>query len=684
MTSSKLEARMLDDLINLFKQMPILEIPSTPFLSQFPSPADEIKHHRKEISQLLSCPSKGIHADIAHTLRYSLEIAALTGYATNEQLDILCGMCDVLQEYQIKAIVPLTDSVPWLSAITAMKRIRQLSNTPGMFQSPRASAVANSIRRLESKGYKIEISAFGPVLESASLQKICEEVDKGIKRIGGRWVIENILSWFSKNDRMYQGTFLHGRNTTQLPSLRNPSIPWHYLYNLAWKHFDAQPSARDISHEFIDVLDLASDMAAVFDTEAYSSFEEIGISAINLHSCLLDKIFYDELFAFPQWLPKTSHHLISSWLKHLQDQGCVLPLSGTLTEWSDFCLSILSSAKPTSIFITAPCEHTHQTLDLKKSEVFFKALCIASSEINRDYMTPFDTDKRNTPYYPFFEWSTGLYVLPPQAILGRALYEGIYRLLRDTKTPNLEKMMGTALENIAAEALLLTGNKSVLAGVKYNIPNQPKGVSPYEMDVVAETPTHIFLVECKKKPLTNAARKGDSLKALVDFSKAFLFPLNQANGHEIQIRSNGISLLGGGQLHLNNRDIRRISITMTDHGSMQYRVFVRNVVSALWGHKLTSTNPKLQKEADEFNKELDKIVKSVTELAQLANVPLDKFVFHYLLSSWWLSIDQLYFFCTQTDAIDKALCPLPNTTFGSGDLMTEIYYCQKRGLLKTS
>ena len=124
--------------------------------------------------------------------------------------------------------------------------------------------------------------------------------------------------------------------------------------------------------------------------------------------------------------------------------------------------------------------------------------------------------------------------------------------------------------------------------MQYRIPNQRKTTAPFELDVADVTDKHIFFLECKKKPLTNAARAGNVLSAAVDLAQAFMMPLVQMNRHEAQLRAGGITFLNGQVLQLDGRDIQRIAITMTDHGSMQDRMFLRAVLIGLWGARLAA------------------------------------------------------------------------------------------------
>jgi hypothetical protein len=644
----------------------------------------EIESKRADIRTHLGRPSGGLPTDAPFVLKKPACIAAVLGRATCEQYAVLCEICDALRgDHGFKFVAPLEDEAPWNLAIGAARRVRQLSTHKlySLDRFSRSHAVADACRRLEKRGYKVIVTTFGAVFESATLVAICNEIDIGIRRLGGRRVIDAILKWLYTNKRVYEGSLLYGRMVDQVPKPRDPSIPLHFLYNIALKHFSAVSSSRDFGRDFTDVAELARDMAAVFDVEAYSGFDGMTVSRASFHQSLSDRVVYDELFAFQQWQPRVASRLFSSWLRHLADQNCTFPL-GSVDEWDAVGSSLIAKSELTSLIVTHPLEHTSQTITLSKAHEFFGALAIPVNQLNESYLVPIDTAKRNSPYYPIYKSSKDVFVLPPRGIAARALYERIYALLREASTPNLENRMGKALELLTAKAIALTGHNPAFVGAQYRLPGQAKKKAPYEVDVAGETDKRVFLFECKKKSLTNAARAGNTLTTAVDFSQAFLQPLVQMNGHEAQLRSGGITFLDGQVLKLKGRDIQRFAITMTDHGSMQDRMFLRAIVLGLWGAKLTSFDPALQTEADKVNEQLSKLAEGITAMAGQAGETLDKFARHYLRSSWWLAIDQLYFLCERAKDIWSAVSPLGGITFGTGDLMAEIAHCDRIGLLK--
>jgi hypothetical protein len=120
---------------------------------------------------------------------------------------------------------------------------------------------------------------------------------------------------------------------------------------------------------------------------------------------------------------------------------------------------------------------------------------------------------------------------------------------------------------------------------------------------------------------------------------------------------------------------------MTDHGSMQDRIFLRAILVSLWGDRLTTTDTRHKADVGKVNNELKCVVDGIASLATQSTESLSTYVNRFALSTWWLSIDQLYFLCDDAGTLRDALSRLGCTNFGTGDLMNEIahYDRLKRG-----
>jgi hypothetical protein len=637
----------------------------------FWSREEEIEKIRSSIRATLA-REDGFSIGALHALSKPVCIAAHLGRATAEQYAVLRGIVDLLRSDE-QAVATFDDADAWNTAIAAARRVRHISGQE-IYQLDllgRPRAIADAIQRLDQRGYSVSLTGGGIRVDPAVLSAICADIEQRVRTLGGHVVIDSILKWFDLNKRVFEGSLLYGRRVGPPRQVRAPSKPWHFLYNLGWKHFCAPPASKNPSKDIVEMADLAGDMGAMLDVEAQDQFDGMTIGAGNFVQAFLDRIVYDELFAFQQWQPRVASRVLSSWITHLSATGCALPLASR-EEWDAIGSSLIARSQTTALTVTHPSEHTGALVTSDKATELFAALSVPIEQLNVGYATPLDTAKRNSPYFPLYKIGDDLYVMPPRGMLARAIFERIYALLRDAKNNQLERQMGLALEKMTIEAVALTGNAPAYAGLKYRTPELKKTAAPYELDVADVTLTEISLLECKKKPLTNAARGGNVLTAAVDLAQAFLMPLVQMIRHEGQLRAGGITFEDGQSLQLDGRNIQRIAITMTDHGSMQDRMFVRAAIVGLWAARLTVFDPKHQADADKVNRELQSVAQGITALAGQDGGSFDQFVNRFILSTWWLSIDQLYFLCDRADSLREALTPLRSVTFSTGDIMNEI------------
>jgi hypothetical protein len=631
---------------------------------------EEIENIRSSIRATLT-REDGFSVGALQALSKPVSTAAHLGRATAEQYAVLRGIVDLLRHDG--AVATFDDEDAWNTAIAAARWLRHASGQE-IYQLDllgRPRAIADAIRRLEERGYSVSLTGSGIAVAPDVLSAICMDIEQRVRTLGGRVVIDYILKWFELNRRIFEGSLLHGRQIGRPRQVHSPSKPWHFLYNLGWKHFFEPSASKDIGKDIVELADLAGDMGATLDVEAQDQFDGMSIGAGNFAQAFLDRIVYDELFAFQQWQPRVASRVLSSWITHLSATGCALPLA-TREEWDAIGTSLIARSQTTALTFTHPSEHAGAVVTPDKATKLFEALSIPIEQLNVGYSTPLDTAKRNSPYFPLYRIGDDLYIMPPRGMLARAIFERIYTLLRDTKNRQLETQMGLALEEMTIGAVTLTGNAPAYAGLKYRTKALKKNAAPYELDVADVTSTDISLLECKKKPLTNAARGGSVLKAIVDLAQAFLMPLVQMIRHESQLRAGGITFEDGRRLQLDGRNIQRFAITMTDHGSMQDRIFVRAAILGLWSSRLTASDSKYQADVDKVNLELENISKGITALAAQAGGDLSPFVNAFILSTWWLSIDQLYFLCDQASSLREALTPLRAVTFSTGDIMNEI------------
>jgi hypothetical protein len=684
MKSGIATARLEEASLDVYLGLPIWnEIAISPTLANEQRVGAIPNADQDKIRALLSREHGGWLGDVPFTLKKPLQILFTLGRASEEQYLVLSDICDALNRDRPRCVATFDESELWQQAISIARAYHPLRQG-AVVVSSRVRAVAKAIQQIEARGFPVQITTFGPTLSAEALNAICSRISDGIRRVGGRTFVDAIFNWYSANRRVYHGSFLFGRDVDQFGRLREPSIPWHYLYNLALPHFASAKQTNTTQADLSEAIELARDMASVFDVESYVIYENMGgVGHSSFHQSILDRVMYDELFAFQQWQPEVAGHLFRVLFEHLREQGCKMPHANA-EQWIAFSNALLMSASETSMILRHPSECVSASVDAQLSAKLFAALAIPLKDANSGYLTPRDTLRRSAPDHPFYSYSTDFYLLPPRAILARGLYEGVHRLLRKRNDEgHLDNWLGEALERMTVDTIAQFGHEPAIVHQKYRTPGQRKRDAAFDIDVAETTDHDVFLLECKKKGLTDNARGGNTLHAIIDFANGFLRPLIQANRHEAELRSvKGLTLLDGRVFKLEGRNLIRLAITMTDHGSMQDRPFLRGMIGALWGTTLTSGDPALQKEADKVSGLVATLTGGIERLASLAGEELTDYSPAYAGGCWFLGIDQLRFLCSKSTDLRRALSPMGSITYGTGDIMTELAHADRTGLLK--
>lgn len=621
----------------------------------------------------------GLPTDALFVLRKSLEVAAILDRAPVEACAVLARICDGVR--QADFVAPFDEREAWAGAIAAARRGLDpgAATRDGLESFSRESNVAHAVASLERQGYRVSVNAFGASLRPASFEAACSAIDAAVARLGGRDVARNVLEGIAREGRIHEGSFLYGRRVQQLMwQPRMPSVPWHYVYNLALKHINAPASSRDPQGDWVQLVELARDVAATLDLETYNTFENMEIAPTGITGRLLEGVLHDELFAFQQWQPKHAVRLLSLWLRCLEEEGCPFPV-GTRGDWEAVCGSLLKRAAPAALEVTVAAEHAVGAVDPAVRSAIVAALSARPGRVNEGYRTPGDTGRRTSPYHPLLELAPGLHLLTPRCLAARAVFERLYALMREAAVPALEQRMGAALERLTAEALRATGTEPSIVGGRY-VGLDGRG---YEADLVVETPERVLLIECHKKALTNLARAGGTLETIADLNAGFLRMLVQLSRQELTLRTRGrIEYEGGKVLELGGREVERVAVTAVDHGSLQDRVFLGSLVRILLGSTLSTDDPALQARLDPTNKQVAALTANVDGLAKLAGGDPGRFIHGHTLGTWWLSVDQLFYLCAEAGDLWAGLRPMRHVTFRSGDMMSELEQLGRKGLLR--
>lgn len=188
----------------------------------------------RSIRALLERPrtAEALAIDQLFRMRKSLEIGAEMNRVPREACSAMYRIVEAVRS--VEFVAPFTETEVWTGAIALTRRSVGASWREYQGGFSRETAVAHAALRLDQLGLKSTVNAYGVGLEPDAFRDACRQIEQGIIRLGGRGVVGNVLSAMQRSGRSYEGSLLYGRRVQQLMyQPRMPSIPWHYLYNLA-------------------------------------------------------------------------------------------------------------------------------------------------------------------------------------------------------------------------------------------------------------------------------------------------------------------------------------------------------------------------------------------------------------------------------------------------------------------
>ena len=287
---------------------------------------------------------------------------------------------------------------------------------------------------------------------------------------------------------------------------------------------------------------------------------------------------------------------------------------------------------------------------------------------NQKYLTPHDTKQRNTTFYPMLEGKDGI-CIQPRSIALRAFCERLYALLRQVKDKSLEDKMGKAFERLSVDVLQKYSCNVSFQNAKYKYSKH----DTLEIDMVVETEDRIFLIECKKKALKGTSRSGIYISQLEDLNGSFLKMLDQLTKHELKLRTNGkIKFKDGRELSLNDRKVEKIALSLFDHGSIMDRGLIREIFIAFVQGQFVATKEANEGIVSRTNALISSIRSNLEKIYALPNDYNHDFWREFMMSTWWLSIDQLYYMCDRKNGLWEGMQRIRHTTHSSRDFIYEL------------
>ncbi len=612
-------------------------------------------------------------------LMKTLEIAVHTGDVSKH----IWLLADTIHSAvnSCKVCASLKDKKSWGIALQhAVSAINSTQTDTSMSMQWRGSIIASELVRLKRVGIPYEIGEGNRFLSEKNTRRLCLRIEKDIIKVGGEAAANALLDLMRRSNRIQHGMLIHARSVSQLYGKSKAGTPWHYIYSLCMKHIDKPNSSRDPAKTMQHMEDLSVALAATYDVETHSAYEYMSISPHSFLCILREMIVYDELFAFPQMHPRSAAFILKNLLPALQKHKLELPIANDGI-WNSVFEWVLEASNGASIKAVHPFQLPMNNASQEALDKIFAALLLKPSKRNQKYLTPTDTFERTSTFFPIIEKDASTYLIQPKGIASRALIERLFDLIRTHNGEETDKKIGFAFETVT-EAILKHFNLNVtFSNAKY-IPS--KGFDA-EIDFVIETDERIFIIECKKKPLKTASKRGEYLSQLDDFNKSYLKMMDQLTKHELYLRENGKIIFSDKTvLELKGRSIEKIALSLLDHGSIQDRTLVSEIFLSLMNAKMGAE----RKEAEKIIKVTNKLLSSLQNtMGNLESLPHDygKDFWHgYMFSTWWLSADQLFFILEQSNDLWSGLRRIRHLTYRTYDFFYEFTQAAKLGEISST
>ncbi|WP_162894114.1 hypothetical protein [Phaeobacter sp. LSS9] len=589
----------------------------------------------------------------------SAECAFHAGQLEVEVSEVLGNIVEAFRQHPdpVKIVAPSAADA-WRNAISLAWR----SPSPFPLKSPdktRSQVVGEACKRLKAKGYTLPIRAFGADWNDRSLQNACRTVERHISRLGGEAVVNQLGGVISDTNGIYEGIWLFGDRGLGIGQPKEAAIPYGWLIGLAAKHMHRPNTCRNPSIAWRSMIELSRDIAASFDCQRYSQFEDIGGIAIGqIASKMSEAIGWRALFFTPQ-APKLLLPRLQSAFREVLDDKVDWKVKPTV-------LGLIREAiELVELLRVDGCTSIHTAHAQRVFPRLLELSSTVSGKVNRGYHKPFGGASREDTKFIMFSGPKNTLVIWPVGMTVEALCETVFEFIwSNLPSKRAKEIVGKVIELAISQACEGKADR-VWHDVSYGSKRKR-----LQIDVATRTDQDITLIEAKAKSLTQDGQFGVSGKFYKDYAQSFLPMVKQLSRHDQHLQQGATPLASKDDA--SSLSVERIAVSPVSFGPIGDGLTTTALMTALASAKLNSSNgdDTLGASLSEFNKAVSE---AMTEIALVA--PKDEEgrhdFFDYFLFTHWLDLGQLIFALDRSENVRDALRPVRHVTTGSRDFWTD-------------
>jgi hypothetical protein len=519
----------------------------------------------------------------------------------------------------------------------------------------RVSTMANGIKGLRARGFKVLLPATGGIAVSAEDQQRMEaEVLACARLLGSRlseWVANAMKTTWSD----VTGRFHLGRHGSLIKRNAQPEVPLSYLYHLGLRFIDRRP-AVNLQPEVVHRLVAISSCALALEDLIVPPFAIHFAWLQDLPDIAVKSVMFDAAFTPAQ--AKPAH--VAMFLDFLFARPEIINVTDPVTNrnarqvLAAACsLLALAERNGPAKLVAVPPELAIEGMDVKGTRRLLREIFAHVAGANRKLgLGPRDQDIDGA-FRPLLVRGKAL-VMQPRPMAARAVFNAAIDWCRShwSGTGFDGQVIGPAIEVFVRDRLRARG-------VHVDHGKYTGNAVSGECDAVVQTPTTVLFIELKSKVLQRAGRSGDGVALLADLGQAVVRPLSQAMGHHACMLENGKLVLGSEQgpvtVGLDGREVLKLSIARGDMASLHDRPFLQQLLRTGCVGVFGAEDPSRQ---GDF-KDLHKYFKKLKAAALATGVDLaDPFPFE---SCWSLSLFQLLLLLERTADADTLVTELVRT-----------------------
>lgn len=597
-----------------------------------------ILHHQHGIDYSKYCP---VLDSIRETARTELDKTSIRSEETNWEQLIKIMLDNRHQLYSFKTAVPsLLDS--------------------------KLDTFATSYIRLKNLGVEFKEDNYEIYISETSYNLINSEIDLICRTYGGEELLISLMTQLGRTYNPITGRFMEYRHVSMGTSEVFPAMPFGYLLAIASKYAGTKGNNDPVLYQRLSMI--IADLIIIYEIQPYSQFEAIHIKSEYFGDFMRKNILYDNFVGCSQVKASYATSIIKFLHRRFEASG--FESFGVkfidVTRVSQALISLADTRRFKSVSIKDIVSKTKMS-PVKVVAAMEKLMSVPAGIVNSDLQFPPSSLNIDHHFKPAIKIG-GNYKIFPKSIASLGC---INTVCDSISRPNgkwenkIDSELGYAIEDYLRDALADKGI-FVVSG------DREGGGTDLEVDLLCETSEDIYIFEMKKKGLTRKSQAGDEGQLFSDLADSVLRSHSQAMRIENALKNNeALHLDKNGVKHtvkLNNRQVRRISVSMSDFGALQDKTVLQRLltvaVTSTVSHSISGADGKL----DKWREYADEI-----KTLALSNGEFDKgrVPFHHSL---FMSIPQIILVLDNSSSPEEFFTHIKNfisVSTGSRDTYTE-------------